>query len=63
MEKRWTAVQEKSLIFSIHQNAVNKDCKEHHLEQIRFVMTCSNGHIHDLPWEYWNNLLPTDRTK
>lgn len=40
----------------------NKDCKENHLEQIRFVMTCRNGHIHDLPWEFWNNRLPTDRT-
>ena len=40
----------------------NKDCKENHLEQIRFVMTCKNGHIHDLPWEFWNNRLATDRT-
>lgn len=20
-----------------------------------FVMTCDDGHIQDLPWEYWNN--------
>lgn len=40
----------------------NKDCKENHLEQIRFVMTCRNGHIHDLPWGFWNNRLSTDRT-
>lgn len=40
----------------------NKECNENHLEQIRFVMTCRNGHIHDLPWEFWNNRLPTDRT-
>jgi predicted nucleic-acid-binding Zn-ribbon protein len=32
----------------------NPDCKEEHLEQVRFVMTCDNGHIQDLPWEYWN---------
>ncbi|MCL2073121.1 MAG: DUF1998 domain-containing protein [Marinilabiliaceae bacterium] len=33
----------------------NYDCKSEHLEQVRFVMTCDNGHIWDLPWEYWNN--------
>ena len=33
----------------------NPDCKEEHLEQVRFVLTCDNGHIHDLPWEFWNN--------
>ena len=25
------------------------------MEQVRFVLTCDNGHIHDLPWEFWNN--------
>jgi len=30
-------------------------CKGQHLEQIRFIMTCDDGHIQDLPWEYWNN--------
>ena len=25
-------------------------------------MTCKNGHIHDLPWKFWNNRLPSDRT-
>ncbi len=39
-----------------------KDCNESHLEQIRFVTTCENGHIHDLPWAYWNNRLPSDKT-
>lgn len=33
----------------------NPECKGEHLEQIRFVMTCDDGHIQDLPWEYWNN--------
>lgn len=33
----------------------NKDCNEEILEQVRFVMTCPNGHIQDLPWKYWNN--------
>ncbi len=25
-------------------------------------MTCKNGHIHDLPWKFWNNRLPSDKT-
>ena len=33
----------------------NPECKEEQLDQVRFVMTCDNGHIQDLPWEYWNN--------
>ncbi|MDR2512166.1 MAG: hypothetical protein LBC89_06925, partial [Bacteroidales bacterium] len=33
----------------------NYDCKGEHLEQVRFVLTCDNGHIHDLPWIFWNN--------
>jgi len=33
----------------------NPECKGVHLEQVRFVMTCDNGHIQDLPWNYWNN--------
>lgn len=40
----------------------NKDCKENYLEQIRFVTTCANGHIDDLPWEFWNNRLPSNGT-
>lgn len=32
-----------------------KGCNEVILEQVRFVMTCPNGHIQDLPWRYWNN--------
>ncbi|MDP2302445.1 MAG: DUF1998 domain-containing protein [Ignavibacteria bacterium] len=32
----------------------NKECYEEILEQVRFVMTCPNGHIQDLPWKYWN---------
>ena len=36
----------------------NPECKEEHLEQVRFVMTCDDGHIQDLPWEYWNNREP-----
>ena len=33
----------------------NPDCDGERLEQVRFVMSCDNGHIQDLPWEYWNN--------
>lgn len=61
-KKRWTASGKKIDFFN-PPKCSNKDCKESHLEQIRFVMTCSNGHIHDLPWEFWNNRLPTDRSQ
>jgi len=40
----------------------NGECKEEILEQIRFVMTCKDGHIHDIPWKHWNLRLPTDRS-
>ena len=39
----------------------NPDCKNKNTDtytnliQVRFVMTCDNGHIQDLPWDYWNN--------
>ncbi|MCL2760336.1 MAG: DUF1998 domain-containing protein [Desulfuromonadales bacterium] len=33
----------------------NSDCKGEHLEQVRFVLTCDDGHIHDLPWIFWNS--------
>jgi hypothetical protein len=36
----------------------NPDCNREHLEQVRFVMTCDDGHIRDLPWEFWNNREP-----
>lgn len=61
-KKRWTASGKKTDFF-YPPKCSNKDCKENHLEQIRFVMTCSNGHIQDLPWEFWNNRLPTDRSQ
>lgn len=41
----------------------NPECKGEHLEQVRFVMTCDNGHIQDLPWNFWNNRKPVDETK
>lgn len=58
---RWLAAGKKRDYFS-PPKCSNNDCKENHLEQIRFVLTCSNGHIHDLPWEYWNNRLPSDKS-
>ena len=61
-KKRWTASGKKIDFFN-PPKCSNKDCKENHLEQIRFVMTCGNGHIHDLPWEFWNNRLPSDRSQ
>lgn len=41
----------------------NPECKGEHLEQVRFVMTCDNGHIQDLPWNFWNNRMPIDETR
>lgn len=60
-KNRWRSAGKK-LDFFNPPKCSNKDCKENHLEQIRFVMTCKNGHIHDLPWKFWNNRLPSDRT-
>jgi hypothetical protein len=51
-KKHWQERQEFDL------QCFNPDCKCEHLEQIRFVMTCNDGHIQDLPWEYWNNREP-----
>lgn len=48
-KRHWQGRQEFDL------QCFNPDCKGEHLEQVRFVMTCDNGHIQDLPWEYWNN--------
>lgn len=61
-KKRWTASGKKTDFFN-PPKCSNRDCKENHLEQIRFVMTCRNGHIHDLPWEFWNNRLLSDRSQ
>jgi len=58
-KKRWLNAR---LNFFDPPKCANKDCKESHLEQIRFVSTCADGHIHDLPWAYWNNRLPSDKT-
>lgn len=33
------------------------NCKGRLLEQVHYVMTCENGHIHDLPWQFWNNRI------
>lgn len=59
-ENRWKSSGKNRDFFS-PPKCCNKECNENSLEQIRFVMTCKNGHIHDLPWEFWNNRLPTDK--
>ncbi|MCU0440365.1 MAG: DUF1998 domain-containing protein [Raineya sp.] len=58
---RWRSTN-KNLDFFYPPKCNDKNCKENYLEQIRFIMTCSNGHIDDLPWEFWNNRLSTDIT-
>lgn len=39
---------------SCSENRVN------YLEQVRFVMTCPDGHLDDLPWEYWTTYAEDD---
>lgn len=60
--KRWNASGKKKEYFN-PPKCTNSDCKEEILEQIRFVMTCRDGHIDDIPWKHWNKRLPSDRTK
>lgn len=45
----------KDLKYFFPPKCSNKDCNQEILEQVRFVMTCPDGHIQDLPWKYWNN--------
>lgn len=59
---RWKS-SGKKLEYFYPPKCTDKDCNEKHLEQVRFVATCKNGHIHDLPWEFWNNRLPSDRSQ
>jgi hypothetical protein len=58
-KKRWPNAR---LNYFDPPKCANKDCNESHLEQIRFVSTCADGHIQDLPWAHWNNRLPSDIT-
>ena len=60
-KKRWTAVS-KNLDYFNPPKCFDKNCNEETLEQIRFVMTCPDGHIHDIPWLHWNCRLPNDNT-
>lgn len=53
----------KDLKYFFPPKCSNKDCNEEFLEQVRFVMTCPNGHIQDLPWEYWNNRTTENKPK
>ncbi len=34
----------------------NKTKRYHNLEQVRFILTATNGNIKDLPWSNWTNL-------
>jgi len=52
--KSWKEVG-KDLAYFSPPKCSNKECYEEILEQVRFVMTCPNGHIQDLPWKFWNN--------
>ena len=61
MKRRWTAAN-KNLAYFNPPKCCNGDCKEEVLEQIRFVMTCKDGHIHDIPWKHWNTKLAEDHT-
>lgn len=60
-KRRWIAAGKKIDYFN-PPKCTNLDCKEEVLEQIRFVMTCKDGHIHDIPWKHWNTFLPEDHT-
>lgn len=40
-----------------------KECYEELLEQVRFVMTCPNGHIQDISWRFWNNRTNAKQTE
>jgi hypothetical protein len=61
MKRRWTAAG-KNIAYFNPPKCSNSDCNEEVLEQIRFVMTCKDGHIHDIPWKHWNTFLPDDHT-
>ncbi|MFW5983093.1 MAG: DrmB family protein [bacterium] len=60
-KKRWIAAG-KNIKYFNPPKCSNSECNEQELEQIRFVRTCKNGHIHDIPWRHWNTFLPTDQT-
>lgn len=38
----------------------NSDCRDNILEQVRFAMTCPDGHLDDLPWEHWTTYAEDD---
>lgn len=61
LKRRWLAAG-KNIIFFNTPKCTSVDCKEETMEQIRFVMTCKDGHIHDIPWKHWNTFLPNDNT-
>lgn len=40
----------------------NSTCGYNYLEQVRFAMTCPDGHLEDLPWEYWPTYAEDDNS-
>lgn len=60
--KSWTEVGKDQRYF-FPPKCSNKECYEEILEQVRFVMTCPNGHIQDLPWKFWNNQTMEKQTE
>lgn len=60
-KKRWI-VAGKNIKYFNPPKCSNSECNEKELEQIRFVRTCKDGHIHDIPWKHWNTFLSTDQT-
>lgn len=61
LRRRWAAAGKRIEYFH-PPKCSNSECKEEVLEQVRFVMTCKDGHIHDIPWKHWNTYLPNDNT-
>jgi len=61
MKKRWVASGKKIDYFN-PPKCSNQSCREEALEQVRFVMTCKDGHIHDIPWKHWNTYIGSEET-
>lgn len=61
MKKRWVSAG-KNVDFFNPPKCAHAGCMDAVLEQMRFVMTCMDGHIHDIPWKHWNTYLPEDKT-
>ena len=49
---KWKEVDTK---FDFNLQCYHDACNREKLEQVRFILTCKNGHIRDLPWEFWKS--------